>query len=338
MVESILQTEHSGRLLIIGFDLMWYFIRCAQYIFCLVSMVLTSLFVLSLTGISFASISAMDSIEKLLMTILFLLIGCCIDIGKYLFWSQRHVTHYFFALSITLMVFSWLASCAFLITSESDLLERSRLNSPEYLSQQQRIHGVERQIAQQERLLAKRLESSFHSQWEAGQEVIDSIAELRKQLFSLRGMLPLTGQDSADETVPTARFFSDVGQLLDLKVYLVRAGGFGLLSLLLELSTLGMISLAQAYSGLPDSNTNTEPNMAIDSNEGSDAEARQAVARLSADILQGEIPPVIRKIRAASYGLDIDQIRQALKNLWEAGLLETDKRNSYQLPVNGNSG
>jgi hypothetical protein len=53
------------------------------------------------------------------------------------------------------------------------------------------------------------------------------------------------------------------------------------------------------------------------------------LAKQSSDILQGKMPPVIRKIRAASYGLDINEIRPLIKNLWEAGLLETDKRDSY---------
>ena len=52
------------------------------------------------------------------------------------------------------------------------------------------------------------------------------------------------------------------------------------------------------------------------------------MTQLSTDILNGKIPPVIRKIRAANYGLNLDEIRQVLKGLWEAGLLEM---NGYRI-------
>ena len=307
------------------------FIRYIQFVFCSLSMVLTGLFVLSLTGATLSDITSTGNAEKVFLTVTFLLIGCCIDIGKYLFWSQRHVTPYFLLLSLTLMLFSWLASCAFLITAEAGLLEKQRLQSAQYLANEQRVHHLNSQILQQERLLGKRIESTFHSQWQAGQETIQKIALLREEIAKLTELLPSVGLDYAQRKVPTARFFADLGQFLSMDAGWVRGLGFGLLSLLLELSTLGIISLAQAFRkrSIPVDEPELIKNHCVDE---SDDTNRQAVAQLSSDILQGKTPPVIRKIRAAHYGLDIDEIREVLKHLWQAGLLETDKRNSYQLP------
>lgn len=265
------------------------------------------------------------------MTVFFLLIGCCIDIGKYLFWSQRYVTPYFLVLSVTLMLFSWLASCAFLAASEASVLEKTRQQSPEYLAQQQRIDSLKNQIVQQERLLEKRLGSSFHSQWKEGQVAIERVAELRHQLAALAESLSDIGHDSVKNIVPTAQFFESIGWLLGVGADWIRWLGFGLLSLLLELSTLGMISLAQTLVREPGLGAGIDSDSQAGNNEECD-ETRKAASQLSADILQGKIPPVLRKIRAASYGLNLEEIRQVLKGLWEAGLLETDKRNSYQLP------
>ena len=51
------------------------------------------------------------------------------------------------------------------------------------------------------------------------------------------------------------------------------------------------------------------------------------------DIMTGEMPPVLRKIKAAKYGIEIDITRNLLKKLHNAGMLERDKRNSYKLPL-----
>ena len=54
-------------------------------------------------------------------------------------------------------------------------------------------------------------------------------------------------------------------------------------------------------------------------------------ARLTDGILKGNTLPVLCRIRAADYGLDIEVIRQVLKGLYAAGVLEAGKRNSYKL-------
>jgi hypothetical protein len=108
--------------------------------------------------------------------------------------------------------------------------------------------------------------------------------------------------------------------------------GYGILSLLLELSTLGMIGLARTLkSDLGgDYGAPGETETVIDNGEY-EIEVKQKVAQLTSDILQGRIPPVLRKIKAAHYDLDLDVVRQVLRNLFDSGILEQDKRNSYKL-------
>uniref|UniRef100_UPI00261C9272 hypothetical protein n=1 Tax=uncultured Paraglaciecola sp. TaxID=1765024 RepID=UPI00261C9272 len=109
-------------------------VQITQAIFCLVSMILTSLFSLSLSGVTVDALPDQEGWGKtVFLAALFILIGCCIDIGKYLFWSQRQRSLYYGILSLVLMVFSWLASCAFLVTSEHDLVRESQVRSDQYI-------------------------------------------------------------------------------------------------------------------------------------------------------------------------------------------------------------
>ena len=62
-----------------------------------------------------------------------------------------------------------------------------------------------------------------------------------------------------------------------------------------------------------------------------DSEQRRKIVNLSNDIIRGQVQPVIRRIKAAQYELDIDEIRQVLINLYMVGLIEKDARNSYKL-------
>ena len=309
---------------------MFRLIQITQIIFCLVSMVLTSLFALSLSGGSIDHLSVQEEWGgTIFMAILFVLIGCCIDTGKYLFWSQRQRSHYYGVLSLLMMGFSWLASCAFLVSSENSFLEEAQVMSVEYVAIQQQIEAAHQQVAYYERLLDKRLNSAYHEQWAEGQSNVDKMAELNETLLALTKSLSLAGKDEAQHRVATTRFFIDVSQLLGSSVELVRAVGYGLLSLLLEVSTLGMISLAYAFKCEASNGHDHIGNDMPDDLEN--VEERQAVAQLTEDILKGKMPPVLRKIKAAHYGLDIDAIRRILKSLRSVGILEDDKRNSYKL-------
>ena len=106
---------------------MFNLIRFVQTVFFLVSMLLTGLFAMSLSGSDFDSvIETQNRVYAIFMTGLFVLIGCCIDVGKYLFWAKRQISQYFKALSLVLRIFSWLASCAFFISWEVRLLKETQ--------------------------------------------------------------------------------------------------------------------------------------------------------------------------------------------------------------------
>ena len=309
-------------------------VQITQAIFCLVSMILTSLFSLSLSGVTVDALPDQEGLGKaaVFLAVLFILIGCCIDIGKYLFWSQRQRSPYYGILSLVLMVFSWLASCAFLVTSEHDLVRGSQIRSDQYIALQLRIESTRQAIAFHERLLEKRLGSAYHSQWKESETDLETIASLKSTLAELMEDSSNVGLETAAQTVPTTRFFAGIGQVLNIDPQVVRVMGYGILSLLLELSTLGMIGLARTLkSDLGgDYGAPGETETVIDNDEY-EVEVKQKVAQLTSDILQGRIPPVLRKIKAAHYDLDLDVVRQVLRNLFDSGILEQDKRNSYKL-------
>ena len=311
-------------------------IQIAQIVFCLVSMMLTSLFALSFSGVTTDGLLNQEDWERTaFLALLFVLLGCCIDIGKYLFWSQRHRSRGYAALSLILMGFSWLASCAFLVSSETNLLEQARIASAEYSAFQQRIETITDQIAHYEDLLDKRLASSYHNQWAEGQSNADKIAELRGTLAGLIETSSSKGEVAAQKRVSSTLFFNYISQTLGVSIELVRALGYGLLSLLLEVSTLGIISLVRAIKQEAAIDHHCNESAEIEpvnaKSEVQDVKIQQTIAQLTEDILKGRTLPVLRRIRAAGYALEIDVIRQVLSGLYDVGILEADKRNSYKL-------
>jgi len=307
-------------------------LRLAQItrtIFCMVSMILTSLFALSLSGLTVADMSWKGGVEStVFLAVLFVLIGACIDIGKYLFWAQRQSGRYYGILSLALMGFSWLASCAFLVSSENSFLQEARISSPEYSALERRIESITQQITNYESLLSKRLGSSYHKQWSEGQDNTDKIAILNERLATLIEKSSTVGEVAAQQQVASSQFFSDIGRAINVSVSLVRGVGYGLLSLLLEISTLGMISLTNS---LKTNSNSPKTTLTVDTINRMDMAQQQAILQLTRDILEGRIPPVLRTIKAARYGLDLDIIREVLRSLRFTGILEDDKRNSFKL-------
>lgn len=259
------------------------------------------------------------------------MIGCCIDFGKYLFWSERHRSHYYGLMALVLTGFSLLASCAFFLSAEFAAINNSRLVSVEYRALQEKMTAVRQEINHHERLLEKRLNSEYHRQWDEGEKNAERIRELRSSLIGLIELSSTAGKGTAMNEVPITRFFAILGQLLGVSTDVTRNLGYGLLALLLEAITLGAISLANSMQrdvSLVDKEAedNIKPEASVH-----DSEQRRKIVNLSNDIIRGQIQPVIRRIKAAQYELDIDEIRQVLINLYMAGLIEKDARNSYKL-------
>lgn len=307
-------------------------IQVVKYTFCLVSMILTSLFALSLSGVSSSDVMIGNGLSKSLLAAgLFILVGCCIDFGKYLFWSERQRSHYYGVMALVLTGFSLLASCAFFLSAEFAAINNSRLVSVEYRALQERMSAVRQEIDHHERLLEKRLNSEYHRQWVEGEKNAERIRELKSSLIGLIELSSTAGKDTAMNEVPITRFFSVLGRLFGVSTETIRNLGYGLLALLLEVITLGAISLANSMRHdvlWADKETDDaiKPEASID-----DSEQRRKIVNLSNDIIRGQVQPVIRRIKAAQYELDLDEIRQVLINLYMAGLIEKDARNSYKL-------
>lgn len=318
---------------------MRYLIIVTQTLLCLVSMVLTGLFALSISGGSFDSLTKVNEVGgTILLSVLFLVIGFCIDLGKYLFWSQRHHGICFLVISLMLMIFSWLASCAFLISAESEVIKRQQIESSEYKAALLQIESINQEIAYQEQLLKKRLSSSYHKQWAEGEKNVRAIAELRAGRVALADVLSGVGKEVAMQQVPVTALFSYASQFFSINENIARFLGFGLLSMLLEVSTLGMISLVQLYKKRENdryrpTSENDNASVSVLCDEGSIVIAQQSVIRLICDILSGKSPPVFRKIRELKYGLDVSAIRHVLQSLYAVGFLKEGKRNSYELAV-----
>ena len=308
-------------------------LRLAQItrtIFCMVSMMLTSLFALSLSGLTVTDISWQDGPgNTIFLAALFVLIGCCIDIGKYLFWASKQCGRYYGTLSLALMGFSWLASCAFFMTSENRMLQEAQTKTPEYIAFEQRIGSITQQITHYENLRDKRLSSSYHKQWDESQVNMDKIAQLEGALASLIEQSSSVGEKAAQQQVATSQFFSDVSRMMNADIGLVRGISYGLLSLLLEISALAMISLTSSLNHVDSNSPKSKPVDAAVGHMG--VEQQRAILQLTGDILNGRIPPVLRTIKSAHYGLDIGIIREVLRSLRFAGILEDDKRNSFKL-------
>jgi len=145
------------------------------------------------------------------------------------------------------MGFSWLASCAFLVSSEHNLLRESQTRSDQYVALQQKIDGTKQEIAFRERLLEKRLSSSYHSQWKERETTVGKIATLKIKLAELTESSSDVGLDVAVQQVPATRLFNGLSQALNISSEIIMAVGYGLLSLLLEASTLWMISLLHTF-------------------------------------------------------------------------------------------
>ena len=307
-------------------------LRLAQItrtIFCMVSMMLTSLFALSLSGLTVTDISWQDGPgNTIFLAALFVLIGCCIDIGKYLFWASKQCGRYYGTLSLALMGFSWLASCAFFMTSENRMLQEAQTKTPEYIAFEQRIGSITQQITHYENLRDKRLSSSYHKQWDESQVNMDKITALKGVLTSLIEKSSLVGNMAAQQEVATSQFFSEVSRMMNVDIGLVRGISYGLLSLLLEVSTLAMISLTSTFNR---SNSNPISKPVDEPVSHMDVDQQRAVLQLTGDILNGRIPPVLRTIKTAHYGLDIDVIREVLRSLRFTGILTDDKRKSFKL-------
>lgn len=305
-------------------------VRTIQYCLCLVSMVLTALFAVSLTGIELGHNEESEiTVSSVAALSLFVLIGICIDLGKYLYWINNDKGKWYVWISIVLTVFSLIASCAFFVSAEYTAIEAVENEYSYSLKNQARIETVTDEIRQQEKLLENRLASRYHEQWKEAEKTTIRIRELNEELLLLQEAVAEEGVQYAQEKISVTRFFTSVGDLLTVDPALIRNAFYMVLAILLEVSALASISLSNALKYEESIHQSKKSNCSKASNL--DANPSPNTERLINDIQKGIVPPVIRKIRTAGYGLSIDDIRKILVSLYDSGALQKDKRNSYKL-------
>lgn len=298
---------------------------------CGVSLILTALFALNLSGVTSEPLPnwvLLDWLSALLM----MAIGLCIDGGKYLFWCYRHLGRVYTVISGSLVLFSWLASLAFLLAGEASLILKQRSQFPEYLSYQQEVAALKEEINSRQALAKQQLASRYHEQWQEGEQQLRAIKSLQQTLSQLLLKEAEIGKAGVLEVLPTQRLFVSIAAGLEVDAEFVRLSGFALLALLLELCGLAMISLSAAVTRT----TRPPDDIAASRKDGQqDAHAVER-ARLLCDIVSRDIEPVIRKIKQAGYSLPLGAIKDVLESLKAQGVLEDDIRNSYKYSQNPN--
>lgn len=302
---------------------------CLKMIMCGVSLSLTALFALNLSGFTPELIAAWTPLEWL-SAILIVAIGLCIDAGKYLFWFYRHLGRFYTAISISLVVFSWLASLAFFLSGEAGLMSKQQTRSPEYQSYLQQVVALKNEIRSRQALAEQQLASRYHQQWQEGEQQLQLIQTAQQALSQLIAQESEVGKEKVLAALPTQRLFVGIASVLDVGPNVVRTLGFAILALFLELCGLALMSLSDAISRTEAPLDQAE--VIGDDKQGDDSALERA--RLLRDIIARETDPVIRKIKQAGYQLPLEAIKEVLESLKAHGVLEDDIRNSYKYSQN----
>lgn len=297
-------------------------------------MCLTALFALSISGVDYAG-NILNSVvshtydDYLFETLLFVLIGICIDISKYIFWAESYRGRYYRLIGLLLMMLSWLASVSFFLAAETTSLQKENFGSIEYQTAAIQITSLKKELLAHERIVEKRLASQYHSQWRLGEQGLKQTSSLRLKIQDLEHELKLLSESREITTSAMHYFFIAVADVLHVSDGMVRWVSFGLLALLLEVCTLASISLVNAYrvDGVGIKQANDFEQVF----QGFTVDERELVRVLIQDIRSGKVDPVIRRIRASHYGLGLPAIKLLLSRLLDLGIIEKHKRNSYRL-------
>ena len=317
-----------------------------KYTICGVSMVLTALFALAFTGSTLDNL-ANGSVTEWLSASLLVTTGFCIDSGKYLFWSNRHLCQYFAAISLALALFSWLASLAFFMAGETALITKKQQSSPEYNAYLANMSALRKEISDRQALVSQKLNSRYHDQWQSAEEQLSIISEKKAELSILLAKKDQIAKHATFESLPSQQLFASTAGMFRVEVNHVRIFFFAVLALLIEICALGVIALSSWTKKEQSTATSTDegPDRSFhkDTNKRTvreiekplsteqDQEQKSKRSRLIHDIITGNIEPVLRKIKMARYGIPLDDTREILSNLEQQGILEEDIRNSYKL-------
>ena len=211
-----------------------------QFTLCSVSMILTALFALSFSTDSLGLPFSVPG-EAIIAPVLMVIVGLSLDAIKYLFWGSG-VFHYQLS-SLVLVFFSWAASVAFFVTQDDAKVERARIQSPEYHAYLAEKSGLERQIEQKTALVELKSSSQFHKQWKESERLSNEVGELSDRLNRVLLTGQTIGLDQAKSQLTSSAFFDGLGNAIQESGDTVRNAFFAILALLLELGSIGVISL-----------------------------------------------------------------------------------------------
>ena len=286
-------------------------------------MLLTALFAVNIAAVDFSAL--LLSIEQTTNVALLVAVGLCIDVSKYLFWHYRKEHGLFLLLSIVLVGFSWAASVAFFTSQESDTILVKQTQTSDYIAHNVAIAALESQIAEKRKLLAKRLSSSYHSQWDQGQLLLEEINDLNKQLKEQIRLMDTVGIDDAQRQLSTAALFSTLSSLLSLSFSTVSNSAYAVLAFIIEACSLGVMSLVQRVSNpsgtakqkvTPSSQVHQKRNR---------RKSMKRNAKIKRDIVSGSVQPHISKI-IKNYSIGYKEAKKVMENLEEEGKLKRSGR------------
>lgn len=196
-----------------------------KVVMCGVSLILTALFAFTLSGLILEELATWTLIECL-SAILIIAMGGCIDAGKYLFWGYRHLGRLYASISVSLLLFSWLASLAFLLTAEASLMARQQTRSPDYRAYQQQVAALQASIKSRQGLAKQQLNSRYHQQWQAAERQLQAIKASQQVLNQLLRQEAEMGQAQVLAALPTQQLFVALASLLSIEAGTVRLVGF----------------------------------------------------------------------------------------------------------------
>ncbi len=288
-------------------------------------MLLTALFAVSIG--TKGSINTL-SIEYYAGLFLLISIGLCIDISKYLFWYYRKKHTLYLCLSGFLVGFSWLASVAFFVSQDTDNIAVNQKKSSAYIANQKRILALEVEIQEKRKLLSKRLSSSYHNQWDKGQEAIKEIETLNQEMNARLKSADSIGLNDAQNQLSTAFLFNTLSSLLSVSFSSAINIAYSIFAFVIEICALGVMSLSQVVSikAKEDSYNRDEHEVSslkakIDKNE--------MIKKIKEDILSGKVKPLVTKI-IENYPIRYKEARLILDDLEGEGKIKV-KNKRYNL-------
>jgi len=309
---------------------------------CLISMVLTGCFALSFGAVNS---NTGNNALNLWSPILLLAVGIALDLSKYIFWAVHNKKWHqaYKLLAVILMLFSWMASVAFFITSEDEKIATYRKQTADYLSYQTQLADLDRNIEAQNQLLKNRLSSRFHDQWDKGEIITQEIQGLQQQRKALIAKEQSIGIQDAYNHLVSLAFFNAIAKMTNIDKNTVRNIFYAILALLIEICALGLIGVCRVDKKVTPAiapspsllNQNSAPTEQTDDarlNQDSPEIVEDAeTSRLIEDIKQGSVPPVFNQIKSLNYNLSQKAIRQTLQTLKETGVLKEGARRSLVL-------